>query len=141
MYWWKSFIYDVQYNSFMPMHTMLSSHLMKVLFLYIVSSFFYLKPHYDNTLLTPLLQLFTLCFNHWEPQQLTASPYVHCLISMLTRERCEWRLMAGKDTESSFGPKKIFKYSDSYTNFLKIILITSFIFEVLNTHTRNFLFS
>ena len=31
-------------------------------FLYI--SMVPLKPHYENTLLTQLLQLFTLCFNH-----------------------------------------------------------------------------
>ena len=58
-----------------------------------------LKPHYDITLITPLLQLFTLCFNYWEPQQLTASQYVHCLISMLMRERCVWRLRSSKDTD------------------------------------------
>ena len=58
-----------------------------------------LKPHYDNTLLTPFLQFFTLCFTHWEPQQLTSSQYMHCLISMLTRERCDLRLMTGQDTD------------------------------------------
>ena len=89
-----------------------------------------LKPHYDNTFLTPLLQLSTLCLNHWEPQQLTTSQYVHCLISMLTRERCEQRLMAGKYTD-------IVQYfrSESYKNILKIVLITSFIFSVYDTHT------
>ena len=53
----------------------------------------HLKPHYDNTLITSFLQFFTLCFNHWKPQQLTASQYVRCLISMLTRERCQQRLI------------------------------------------------
>ena len=50
---------------------------------------------------TPLLQLFIFnCFNHWDPQQLGASQYVHSiLISMLMRQICEGRQTASKDTD------------------------------------------
>ena len=52
-------------------------------------------------------------------------------------------VMSGKDTDviQYFQSEKnrimtLIKYSDSYTNFLKILLITSFIFEVPNTNTK-----
>ena len=92
-----------------------------------------LKPY---PLLTSLLQLFILCYNHWESQQLTASQYVHCLISMQTRERCELRLMKGKDTDivqyfkSEKNNQQWLWSNIQYSNILKFLLISSFIFEV-----------
>ena len=109
---------------------------------------FPLKPHYDNTLLISMLQLCTLYFNHWESQQLTASQYVHCLISNADegevwteadgRQRY-WHstiILVWKNNQRM----TLIKYSDSYTNFLKILLITSFIFEVPESHTWNKIF-
>ena len=61
--------------------------------------FSYLKPHYKNSLLTLLLQLCTLCFNHWEPQQLTASQICALFMSLLPRLKCDMRLTERNATD------------------------------------------
>ena len=65
-----------------------------------------LKPHCNKTLLTPLVQLFTLCFNHWEPQQ--ARPYAHCYGLLLILHADEGEVWMEADGRQRYWHSAIF---------------------------------
>ena len=96
------------------------------------------KPHCDQTLLTSLTMLYCLCFNLWQTHNLQASQY-SCWFSVLANEEEVWQ---NEKISTLFSVWKkqstltLTKYSESYKNLLKIVLITSFIFLVCDTHTR-----